>query len=122
MGANEKHAATYHGGEYTPELIELRVAYRFMEADLMMDPDSKPHDPELMAESDAEFDRLIAKVRAEAKAEALHEVLTVLNAEIEDAPPANYEEDNYEAGYIDGLMFAEEFTETRADPYKENLS
>lgn len=52
--------------EYTPKLIDLRVAYRFMEADLMMDPNSKPHDPVLMAESDAEFDRLINEVRAEA--------------------------------------------------------
>lgn len=73
MGANDKAEATYHGEEYTPQLIDLRVAYRFMEADLMMDPDSKPHDPVLMAESDAEFDRLINRVRAEAKAEALRE-------------------------------------------------
>lgn len=73
MGANDKVAATFHGEEYTPQLIDLRVAYRFMEADLMMDPDSKPHDPVLMAESDAEFDRLIAKIRAEATAESLRE-------------------------------------------------
>ena len=89
MGANEKHAATYHGGEYTPELIELRVAYRLMEADLMMDPNSKPHDPELMAESDAEFDRLITKIRAEAKAEALNEAIDALMA----GPEANLNPD-----------------------------
>lgn len=58
---------------YTPRLGSLRVAYRLMEADLMMDPDSKPHDPELMAESDAEFDRAIAQVRADAKREAWDE-------------------------------------------------
>ena len=74
MGANEKFDAAMHGAqEHTPEPIDLRVAYRYMEAGLMMDPDSKPHDPVLMAESDAEFERFIAKVRAEAKAEALEE-------------------------------------------------
>ncbi|PMQ19309.1 hypothetical protein [Glutamicibacter arilaitensis] len=116
MGANEKHAATYHGGEYTPSTDSARRAYVFHTAG----PKSPPQ--ERAERREHEFDRWLAKIRAEARAEALDEVLTVLNAEIEDAPPANYEEDNYEAGYIDGLMFAEEFTETSADQYKENQS
>lgn len=104
MGANNKLQATYHGGEHdfgsADRISANRV--RFM--------------------SESELDRFIAQIRAEAKAEAWDEVLTVLQDEIEDAPPANYEEDNYEAGYIDGLMFAEKFTETRANQYKEEQS
>ncbi|KUM31599.1 hypothetical protein AQ436_00215 [Arthrobacter sp. EpRS66] len=118
MGANEKHDATYHGGEYTPDADGLRDLW----VDSKLDHLPRAVGIPLVPTVQAEFTRWLETVRAEAKAEALHEVLTVLNAEIEDAPPANHEEDNYEAGYIDGLMFAEKFTETRANQYKENQS
>lgn len=61
MGANEKHAATYHGGEYVPDEKQLRHAYLNV------------FTGERNETSNAEFDRGIAKIRAEAKAEALDE-------------------------------------------------
>lgn len=100
MGANEKYEAAMHGGEHdfgsADQVSANRV--RFM--------------------SESKLDRFIAMIRAEAKAEALNEVLTVLHAEIEDAPPANHEEDNYEAGYIAGLDFLLN-AKALANQYKE---
>ena len=72
MSANEKHAATYHGGEYTPmtmvhlndDLTRIKHTY----ADSM-----RTRTGVGTATFDAEFDRMIAQVRAEAKAEALRE-------------------------------------------------
>lgn len=61
MGANEKHVATYHGGEYTPTPDEARATWVLAMAY------SKSRIEPLMQS----FDRMIAKVRAEAKAEAL---------------------------------------------------
>lgn len=55
MGANEKHEATYHSGEYdfgSADPVSANRA-RFM--------------------SESELDRFIAKIRNEAKAEALEE-------------------------------------------------
>lgn len=97
MGANEKHDATYHGGEYTSTTEAIR--------DQFIDRRGEPGNESWNEGAALRFDRWLETVRAEAKAEALHEVLTVISAEIEDAPPANYEEDNYEAGYIAGLDF-----------------
>lgn len=108
MGADEKHAATYHGGEYTPSTGQVRNAYGAHLADC------RPVSTDALNE----FDRWLETVRAEAKAEALHEVLNVLQAEIEDAPPANHEEDNYEAGYIAGLDFLLN-SKSLANQYKE---
>lgn len=59
--------------EYTPRMIELLVAYRMSEAGLMMDPNSKPHDPEAMAEADAEFYRALAAHDAEVAEKTLEE-------------------------------------------------
>ena len=69
MGANEKHAATYHGGEYTPmtmvhlndDLTRIKLTY----ADSM-----RTRTGVGTATFDAEFDRAIEKIRAEAKAVA----------------------------------------------------
>lgn len=63
MGADEKHAATYHGGEYTPSLEEIRRHWG-----LAVDAHRRE-------ERLAEFDRMIAKIRAETKAEAWDEGL-----------------------------------------------
>lgn len=70
MGANEKHAATYHGGEYTPatENVEYSyVAHRSSKVDLIT--------------GHHEFTRWLETVRSEAKAEALREAA----AKLEDA-------------------------------------
>lgn len=107
MGANEKYEAAMHG--HVPSTVDVREEYR-----------NGRQFGELYSKTDfrAEFDRWLATVRAEAKAEALNEVLTVLQAEIEDAPPANHEEDNYEAGYIAGLDFLLN-AKALANQYKE---
>jgi hypothetical protein len=36
-----------------------------------------------------------------------------VKAELADAPPANYEEDNYDAGYVAGLVYALEALEAK---------
>lgn len=62
MGANEKHAATYHGGEYTPATENVEhsyVAYRSSKVELIT--------------GHHEFTRWLETVRAEAKAEAWDE-------------------------------------------------
>ena len=57
MGADEKNAATYHGGEYTPSTEEVRKHWENVG----------------FAGTGTEFDRWLEQVRAEAKAEALNE-------------------------------------------------
>lgn len=59
MGANEKHEATYHGGEYTPDEKQLRNAYLNV------------FTGERNETSNAEFDRGITKIKAEAWDEAV---------------------------------------------------
>lgn len=65
MGANEKHDATYHG--HTPTIEDVRERY--------IQPQSQGEalDPDAHYIVGEEFDRAIAKVRAEAKAEAWEE-------------------------------------------------
>lgn len=62
MGANEKHAATYHGGKYTPDAEQVRASFA----------NSGMHRERPVMK--AGFDRWLEAVRAEAKAEALTEV------------------------------------------------
>ncbi|WP_146112894.1 hypothetical protein [Arthrobacter sp. MYb214] len=62
MGANEKHVATYHAGEYTPDTATIRTFYT-------SDTDGYP-----IPGRAAQFNRWLETVRAEAKAEALNEV------------------------------------------------
>lgn len=57
MGANEKHAATYHGGEYTPSTRAVRETF------------AHTGQPESTAYLRAAFERWLAKVRAEAQAQ-----------------------------------------------------
>lgn len=101
MGANEKHAATYHGGEYTPSLEEIRRHWG-----LAVDTHRRE-------ERLAEFDRMIAKIRAEAKAEALNESATDLNRL--DSDVAMYDE-NLRATQVEWWL------RNRANQYKENQS
>lgn len=61
MGADEKHAATSHGVRHDPDLNVVRTVYAGASPVPSYD------------ERAAAFDRMIAKVRAEAKAEALDE-------------------------------------------------
>ena len=69
MGADEKHAATYHGGEYTPATENVEhsyVAYRSSKVDLIT--------------GHHEFTHWLETVRAEAKAEALNEAAHALDS------------------------------------------
>lgn len=68
MGADEKHAATYHGA-YTPNVDELRDAW----VDNELDPLPRTQAIELVPKVQAAFDGWLETVRAEAKAEALRE-------------------------------------------------
>ena len=68
MGANDKHAATYHGA-YTPNVDELRDAW----VDNELDPLPRSQAIELVPKVQAAFDGWLEQVRAEAKAEALEE-------------------------------------------------
>lgn len=69
MGANEKHAATYHGGEYTPDTTRVRHAY-VDHVDYSAQLHCLSSDDKYAGEA---FDRWLETVRAEAKAEALNE-------------------------------------------------
>jgi len=69
MGANEKHAATYHGGEYTPTTAVVHSIY--MTAwNSTVDPVDQQ---EVQDKARDEFTRWLETVRAEAKAEAWDE-------------------------------------------------
>lgn len=79
MGASEKHAATYHGREYTPSLGVVRESFALTR--------KGPLKSNSGATAYAEFDRMIAKVRAEAKAEALRDAAEgIRNMTLDDNP------------------------------------
>ena len=67
MGANEKHTATYHGGEYTPSETALITAWSDHRRNFL-EYTGEPF--EGVVERTAQAQRTIAKIRAEAKAEA----------------------------------------------------
>ena len=81
MGVNEKHAATYHGGEYTPDIDELRDVW----VDYLLNPLPRSQGIPLVPVAQAEFDRWLETVRAEAKAEALNEYADTLGYRISGA-------------------------------------
>ncbi|MBM7767342.1 hypothetical protein [Glutamicibacter nicotianae] len=85
MGANEKHAATYHGGEYTPDADGLRDLW----VDSKLDHLPRAAGIPLVPTVQAEFNRWLETVRSEAKAEALEEAINALMA----GPEANLNPD-----------------------------
>ncbi|MGO4298271.1 hypothetical protein, partial [Glutamicibacter sp. MCAF14] len=88
MGANEKHAATYHGGEYTPTTAIVHSIYM-----TAWNSTADPVDQqEIQDKARDEFTRWLETVRAEAKAEALREAADALNPEL-----INYRRDAMEA-------------------------
>lgn len=93
MGADEKHAATYHGGEYTPTTAIVHSIY--MAAwNSTVDPVDQQ---EVQDKARDEFTRWLEAVRAEAKAEAW--------------------EEGYDAGHGDAFTG---ITENNINPYEEN--
>lgn len=79
MGANEKHDATYHGGQYTPTANDIREVWGgFSEyGGLVIRPSGTAT---FLDDRYAEFDRWLETVRAEAKAEALNEAAHALDS------------------------------------------
>lgn len=69
MGANDKHEATYHAGEYTPDTTRVRHGY-VDHVDYSAQLHGLPSNDKGAGEA---FDRWLETVRAEAKAEALEE-------------------------------------------------
>ena len=69
MGADEKHAATYHGAEYTPDTTRVRHGY-VDHVDYSAQLHGLPSNDKGAGEA---FDRWLETVRAEAKAEAWDE-------------------------------------------------
>lgn len=72
MGADEKHDATYHCGEYRPDAEQVRASFA----------NSGMHRERPVMK--AGFDRWLETVRAEAKAEALEDFAKVIDAEERD--------------------------------------
>lgn len=102
MGADEKHAATYHGA-YTPNVDELRDAW----VDNELDPLPRSQAIELVPKVQAAFDRWLETVRAEAKAEALRESASAYPVMLRDM---------VSRGSVQAWLRA------RANQYKENQS
>lgn len=81
MGANEKHAATYHGGEYTPTTAIVHSIY--MTAwNSTVDPVDQQ---EVQDKARDEFTRWLETVRAEAKAEALERLASEVHSKFQAA-------------------------------------
>lgn len=73
MGADEKHAATYHGGEYTPtKYMPTTDDVRDVWVDRKVYHLPNSSAIALVPTVQAEFNRWLETVRAEAKAEALN--------------------------------------------------
>ena len=105
MGADEKHAATYHGGEYTPATENVEhsyVAYRSSKVDLIT--------------GHHEFTRWLETVRAEAKAEALNESATYAVEWVGIVGDGALVDLKTESEYDDTA----EWLRARANQYKEN--
>lgn len=77
MGANEKHAAAMHGRLGTPSMDIMRLFYKIGRRSRL---------PDVSIDSmNAEFDRFITKIRAEAKAEALEELAAKTHSKFQAA-------------------------------------
>lgn len=107
MGANEKYEAAMHGAqEYTPTTDELRDIW----VDYNLNPLPRSQGIPLVETAQADFDRWLETVRAEAKAEALNESATELNRL--DSDVEMYDE-NLRATQVEWWLRA------RANQYKE---
>lgn len=105
MGADEKHAATYHGREYTPSTGQVRNAYGAHLADC------RPVSTDALNE----FDRWLETVRAEAKAEALNESATYADEWVGIVGDGALVDLKTESEYDDTA----EWLRARANQYKE---
>lgn len=113
MGANEKHAATYHGGEYTPTTDELRDIW----VDYNLNPLPRSQGISLIETAQADFTRWLESVRDEAKAEALREAA------------GEFQVNTWASVLTGGIVTrtrngqeVSDWLRARANQYKENLS
>lgn len=77
MGANEKHDATYHGGAYVPDTDVIREQYV---AGAMVTGFAYSR-----TEARTEFDRWLAQIRTEAKAEVYDHLAATAHNRFEKA-------------------------------------
>lgn len=113
MGANEKHAATYHGREYTPATENVEhsyVAYRSSKVDLIT--------------GHHEFTRWLETVRAEAKAEALNEAADKIDQihSFGELPNGAIREEFRKEYWAFTESSKADWLRIRANQYKENQS
>lgn len=109
MSANEKHTATYHGGEYTPTTAIVHSIYM-----TAWNSTADPVDQqEIQDKARDEFTRWLEQVRAEAKREALNEYADTLGYRISGATI------KYGQCHIEAHDIIRELHD-RANQYKEN--
>ncbi|WP_413455963.1 hypothetical protein ACLQ8T_05645 [Glutamicibacter sp. FR1] len=107
MGTNEKHDATYHGGEYTPTTALVHSIY--MTAwNSTVDPVDQQ---DVQDKARDEFTRWLETVRAEAKREALEDMANVLEGQIPST--------SHESGQIIAGRNIIRIIRARANQYKE---
>ena len=109
MGADEKHAATYHGVRHDPDLNLVRAVYA----------GASPV-PSYDERAEA-FNRMVTKVRAEAKAEAYKDAERILHEEARWQLDLHQRHKEYRCKHCSERMTEMENCMTvRANQYKEN--
>ncbi|QEP06158.1 hypothetical protein [Glutamicibacter sp. ZJUTW] len=113
MGADEKHAATYHGAEYTPDTEIMRCLFKIGRVTRNQNVGGQ--------QMDAEFDRWLETVRAEAKAEAYKDAERILHEEARWQLDLHQRHKEYRFKHCSERMTEMENCMTvRASQYKEN--
>lgn len=123
MGANEKHDATYHGGEYLPtKYMPTTDDVRDVWVDRKVYHLPKSTRTALVPTVQAEFDRWLETVRAEAKAEALNEAAHALDSATINIEMLNGDPDLKQAWAFRGSERKSiiQSLRIRADRHKEN--
>lgn len=108
--------------DYVPDDEDILIAYRFKSLGLMRDPNDKPHDPEAMAEADAEYRRWIVAHDARIAQSAGRAAMLAFVAEAEkyrDLREAS--DDRHSAQDVDGWWYVisaadEHIAEFHPDP------
>ena len=116
MGANEKHAATYHGGKYTPDTEKVEDSYTMDQVQISL------RKSKVVARE--EFRRWLEAVRAEAKAEALNEAADKIDQihSFGELPNGAIREEFRKEYWAFTEASKADWLRIRANQYKENQS
>ena len=122
MGANDKHEATYHGGEHVPDAIERRVRSEICRVVANASNWPTPVGTQMLGRDLAEpidkiTEALIPLIR-EAKAEALTEMAKLVESKAKILDP----EDPTQQGARIGLITAGADLTFRANQHKEEAN